>query len=97
MRNPKQEIEELQRTIQGLLLTEWDSIGVREYPEAIDEYDGYAPHICSLVWREAPVAEIFACLWEIETDRMGLPGNRERTAEFAGRLFELEQGAVGRP
>jgi hypothetical protein len=28
--------------IKGLLLHEWDPIGVSEFPEASDEYDAYA-------------------------------------------------------
>ena len=75
--------------IKKILLEEWDPIGVSVFPEANDEYDAYAPEIYGLLSRRAVVSEVFEHLWRLETDRMGLPGDRERTKKIAERLVAL--------
>lgn len=41
--------------------------------------------------RHCPVDELFAFLWWIETEHMGLRGDRQRTAMFAHRLLRIPQ------
>ena len=36
------------RMVQVVLLWAWDPIGVRGIPEAVDEYDSYAPAVLEL-------------------------------------------------
>lgn len=82
--------EELHR----FLMEQWDSIGVAEWPEAHDEYDGYVWQIMGLLLRDAPVHEISEYLWWIETEYMGLgdnPSVRANTDRIAVLLIELRR------
>lgn len=81
--------QQRQSVIRKVLLNEWDPIGVSQFAEAPDEYDGYVAEIDALVARKASQEEIFTHLWKIETDVMGLTGNRRRTEFIAKKLFEL--------
>ena len=84
------ELNQRRIAIHDILLNEWDPIGVSEFPEAQNEYAGYVGAIDTLVARGAHELELFALLWRIETDIMGLTGNREKTKSIAKRLFDLE-------
>ena len=53
-------------------MTEWDPIGVRDVPQASDEYDSYIGGFYELLKRGASEAEIGDCLRWIEVDQMGL-------------------------
>jgi len=75
--------------IRRALLTEWDPIGVAHSPEAQDEYDGYVSTVYKLLIRRAAVGEIFDYLWWVETEHMGLVGDRQATERFAGVLYDL--------
>jgi hypothetical protein len=44
--------------IKAALLKEWDPIGVKDVPEAQDEYDAYAPHIYTLLTTGRPQHEL---------------------------------------
>jgi hypothetical protein len=79
----------LQRRIRDALLHEWDPIGIQEFPEAQDEYDSYVPDVCHLVLSGASFEDIFAYLWSLETQHMGLRGDRQRTEHFANRVIEI--------
>jgi hypothetical protein len=76
-------------TIRDLLRTEWDPIGVGHYAEARHEYDGYVAQLDALVARSASPQDIFTELWRIETEIMGLPGDRQKTEAIARRLSAL--------
>ena len=84
---------EYQAAIRAVLLTEWDPIGVSQYPEAQDEYDSYVPGVYSLL--AGPVLDrgsLFFHLWQIETERMGLsetPASRQHTYAIVNRLLQL--------
>lgn len=80
------EAERYLAAIKAALLNEWDPIGVKHFPEAQGEYDSYAPHIYTLLITGCPQHEIFDYLWRLETERMGLMGNRQTTERFAQRL-----------
>jgi hypothetical protein len=71
------------------LLKEWDPIGVREIEGAQDEYNRYAGLIYKLLIDRKPELEIFNVLWCLETEHMGLTGNRQATEHFAERLTKL--------
>jgi hypothetical protein len=75
--------------IKQILLAQWDPIGVAEFPEAQDEYDAYVSEVYRLLSRRAGIDEIFTYLWWLETQHMGLSGDRQRTEEIAKRLYEL--------
>lgn len=80
-----------QRAIREILMKEWDPIGVSDIPEAQDEYDEYVPHIYSQLIHDRSEQEIFQNLWKIETDHMGLFGNRQQTERVAKLLVELRE------
>ena len=70
-------------------MSEWDPIGVKDIPEAADEYDAYLGEIRQLVMSGASTQLLFEYLWKVETQRMGLTGDRGGTAKFAERLAGL--------
>jgi hypothetical protein len=80
---------EAHAVIKRILLTEWDPIGVSEFPEAQDEYDAYVSEVYRLLSRRAGVREMFDYLWWLETTHMGLCGDRQRTEKIAERLVGL--------
>ncbi len=81
--------EQLIKKIRSLLWEQWDPIGVNQYPEAIDEYDSYAPILCEAVLNGTAESELFEMLWSIETGHMGLDGDESATRKFAKVLAEL--------
>ncbi len=79
----------LRHRIRVALLHEWDPIGIRPFPEAQGEYDSYVPDVCHLLLSYAPEEEILNYLWRLETQHMGLRGDRQRTEGFASRLIQI--------
>lgn len=77
--------------IRRALLQEWDPIGVGTIPEAQDEYDAYVPTIYKLLIAQKPKHEIFDYLWWLETEHMGLTGDRQATEKFAERLMQIPE------
>lgn len=75
--------------IKTVLLNEWDPIGVADIPEAEDEYDTYVPGVYKRLISRSKEKEIFDYLWEIETEHMGLSGDRQHTAAIAAKLVGL--------
>jgi hypothetical protein len=79
----------LQRRIHDALLHEWDPIGIEQFPEAQDEYDSYVPDVCHRLLSGASFEQVFDYLWSLETQHMGLRGDRQRTEQFANRVIEI--------
>jgi hypothetical protein len=75
--------------IHSALLNEWDPIGVSHVHEAHDEYDAYVPDVLRLLASGASTEELFRYLWQLETEHMGLDGDRPATERFAARLLQL--------
>lgn len=75
--------------IKKTLLSEWDPIGISDVPEAQDEYDSYVSGIHKMLVSRSTEQEVFEYLWEIETQHMGLLGNRRHTEQVAGKLVQL--------
>ncbi len=70
-----------------VLLHEWDPIGVSNEPNAQDEYDSYVAGVFHLLAAGVSNDELIDHLLEIETDRMGLPGQeRSRLAYLVEKL-----------
>lgn len=76
-------------TRQYRLLREWDPIGIANVPEAADEYDSYVVEISGLLIRHQSRQQLTDHLWWIETEHMGLCGNRPKTEAIADRLCDL--------
>jgi len=75
--------------IQRALLREWDPIGVSEIAEAQDEYNAYVSTIYKMLIAHKSRHEIFDYLWWLETEHMGLTGDRQATDKFADRLLQI--------
>ena len=55
----------------------------------------YASQVASILMRGEPRERLIDYLWLIETDNMGLPGNRARTEAAADRLLQLRRDIDG--
>ena len=75
--------------IRTMLLTEWDQIGISHIPEAQDEYDSYVGGIYRMLIAHVNRAELLTHLWQIETEHMGLSGDRQHTEAVVDRLLRL--------
>lgn len=77
--------KQIQSNIRDVLLREWDPIGVRDVPEAQDEYDSYVGGVYRLLASNASADELVEHLDEIETAGMGLmaPGDPDRAERIA--------------
>ncbi len=82
----------LQQVIRKMLIKDWDPIGVSDIPEALDEYDAYVPEIYKMIISRAPRHKMFEYLWWLETEHMGLIGDRQQTDLFAERLCAIHEG-----
>lgn len=85
--------DELRRAIRHLMFERWDPIGIRDIPEAADEYDAYVWDVEQMVLDKRTEREIFDYLWALETDHMGLVGDERATMVFACELAKLSQEA----
>jgi len=86
---PLEKAKKLHKAIHNALIEEWDPIGVRNIPEAQDEYDLYIPTIYKLLISKKLKHELFEYLWWLETEHMGLIGDRQATEKFAEDLLKL--------
>lgn len=74
-------------------MTVWDPIGVRDEPNAQDEYDGYSQGVLALLANGASDDQIIEHLLRIVIERMELPAKKEdmqRTVSVL-RLIQLPQ------
>jgi hypothetical protein len=68
----KEKSRELRAAMRYILMQNWDPIGVKEVPEAADEYDMYIGDVYDLLKRGASDNEISNYLVKVETEGMGL-------------------------
>jgi len=78
----------LYKTIDQLLLTEWDPCSANGIPEGRDEYYGYLPQIFKLAMNDASLKEIARHLLSIEKDRMGCRGNKKLCLSVAQKIVD---------
>lgn len=70
------------------ILRRWDPIGVHPGEGApADEYDGYAPHIVSLVVQGCSKEQLSAHLGSLRTDTIGVEADQESDWQFAGEII----------
>jgi hypothetical protein len=81
--------KQLHDRIHGILLNEWDPIGVREQPLAHNEYDAYIPGIIGLLRHAAARPTLAEHLHRLETIEMGLPGDHARSRHVAAALMAM--------
>src|SRR5580704_6529343 len=89
----KGESRRIRGEIRRVLMTVWDPIGVREEPNAQDEYDSYLGGVFDLLASEASDDRISEHLWRIVTERMELPAKKEdmKSTVLALRQIQLTQ------
>jgi hypothetical protein len=80
----------LHEKIKAVLMQDWDPIGVKEIPEAHDEYDSYVPTIYSMLISRKPIHEVLEYLLWLEGEHMGLKVDRQRAQFIAEKLVSLE-------
>lgn len=73
--------------VREILMSHWDPIGVAGEPAARGEYDAYAQRICGSLGLRQDRGALVDYLWRIETEHMGLRGNRERAEGVADRIL----------
>lgn len=79
----------MHQKIHEIFLKDWDPIGIQNMPEAHDEYDDYISYAFYLLVSKKTQKELFEYLWWIETEHMGLPGNRKLTETISKKLIAL--------
>lgn len=67
----KEESRRIRARIRHVLLEVWDPIGVKDEPNAQDEYDGYIGRLYELLVEDAGDAELLRYLYWVAHDRMG--------------------------
>ena len=80
--------------IRQSILKYWDPVGVVNIPEAQDEYDAYIPKLESLIINSSDIKVLFDYLWLIETDYMGISGNKDFTLNYAKKCYDLKKQLV---
>jgi hypothetical protein len=69
----------------------WDPIGVREIPEARDEYHAYLPQVFSLLISGTGEDQIAHFLGRVATERMGLPARPDHDKRIANLLIHWKK------
>jgi hypothetical protein len=67
----------------------WDPIGIKDEPNAQDEYDGYLGGVYELLVSGASDENIQEHLWRIATERMGLSPNKSDMADTIKALRQI--------
>lgn len=79
--------------VKGILLKEWDPIGVGDSPEADDEYDSYVKDISRMLRDGKSVDELYNYLRWIEVEHIGLDGDELHTRTITHRLMNLHKSS----
>ena len=79
------------QAIHEVLMNKWDPIGVQGVPEAQDEYDAYVSGVYSRLIRHVERHELFDYLWAVETEHMGLCGDRQRAEHVIDELLKVRE------
>ena len=82
--------KEIQRAIGEVLLRNWDPLGVKDVPQAQDEYEGYVGGVYRLIASGATAKQIAEHLVRIETERLGYPDTDPKMLiPLANKLLRL--------
>src|SRR5262249_3380405 len=84
----KYQSRENRARVRKILLQDWDPIGVKDAPEAIDEYDAYADKAYVMLMDDRATADdIAAYLDYVAAEHMGL-GHQPRLADSSKAVAE---------
>jgi len=89
----KHESRRIGAAIRYVLMDVWDPIGVKNEPNAQDEYDGYLGGVYKLLVSGVSDEQIQDHLWRIVTERMGL---RAKKSDMAKTVRTLRQIPISR-
>jgi hypothetical protein len=84
------QLKKLRERVGDILLAEWDPIGIRDVPNIKDEYNSYVSAIINMILSNQSEADLSEYLLKIETNEMGLKGEKLRAQRVAGTLRELK-------
>src|SRR5688572_30589721 len=85
----KPNMAESVRRIRSVLMNDWDPIGVRDIPQAADEYDAYAMPIYTILRQHRSEDAVLDYLrWM--TEHMGLAASRASLQPVAARLLAID-------
>lgn len=73
----KYESRRIRVEIRHVLMGVWDPIGIKDEPNAQDEYDGYLGGVYQLLVSGASDEQIANHIWRIVTEQMGLSAARK--------------------
>jgi len=76
--------------VDEILFYLWDPIGVRDVPEARDEYSSYVNGAAKLAKSSSPPQAIADYLNKIESERMGISARNEHSLVIANLLLETK-------
>jgi hypothetical protein len=95
---PKEESRRVRVAIRHVFLEVWDPIGVKDAPEARDEYDGYIGRVFELLVTGGNDQEIIDYL-EWAVGHMGMDGSRVnlQTVVLALRQIDLPSPELSNP
>ena len=82
--------ERLCSKVRAILSADWDPIGVRDVPEAKDEYEPYVVPVAKRLMAAISHSNLSNYLLEIETGTMGLGGDNDRARAVAEKLRDIE-------
>jgi len=85
------QFNKLYERVSAILLGEWDPIGIRDVPNAGDEYSSYATPIAKMIIARKSTFDLSNYLFRIEIDEMGLNGDKGRARSVAEKLKQLEE------
>jgi hypothetical protein len=71
MTSKEERAREIQRSIAEVLLRNWDPIGVRDAPQAQDEYDAYVGGVYRLIASGATARDLAEHLARVEAEQLG--------------------------
>jgi hypothetical protein len=89
--NEEESVQVYYDSVRKVLIDDWDPIGVSHIPEAKDEYDAYALELSSMLLAGKSRKDILDYLWWLETEHMGLQGNRDKAEEVADALVQISK------
>lgn len=84
----KEESRRIRADIRQVSLDILDPIGIKDEPNAQDEYDGYIGRLNELLIRRAPDSELANYLYEVAHDRMGFDTAQIRDMEETGQALK---------
>ena len=88
----KNKSERIYEEIREILLNSWDPIGIKNEPQARDEYDSYIGGVYKLLKKGSSDEEIASYLWRVIEDRIQVHPARGATEKTVKELRRIKLG-----